>query len=66
MLYVSFAEIFLRKSVGEFEAASYSEVEAYRYSTLAFFVGLPGYILAGSTRPFDHPHGCQEENAGGW
>ncbi len=39
MLYVSFAEIFLRKSVGEFEAASYSEVEAYRYSTLAFFGG---------------------------
>ena len=39
MLYVSFAEIFLRKSVDEFEAASYSEVEAYRWSTLAFFGG---------------------------
>jgi ZIP family zinc transporter len=39
MLYVSFAEIFLRKSVGAFEDASYSEVEAYRYSTLAFFGG---------------------------
>jgi len=39
MLYVSFAEIFLRKSVAAFEDASYSEVEAYRYSTLAFFGG---------------------------
>lgn len=39
MLYVSFAEIFLRKSVAGFEDANYSEVEAYRYSTLAFFGG---------------------------
>merc|ERR1719199_280964 len=39
MLYVSFAEIFLRKSVAAFEDASYSEDEAYRYSTLAFFGG---------------------------
>ncbi len=39
MLYVSFAEIFLRKSVAAFEDASYSEVDAYRYSTLAFFGG---------------------------
>lgn len=39
MLYVSFAEIFLRKSVSGFEDANYSDVEAYRYSTLAFFGG---------------------------
>lgn len=39
MLYVSFAEIFLRKSVSGFEDANYSDVEAYRYSTLAFFAG---------------------------
>lgn len=39
MLYVSFAEIFLRKSVDGFEEAGYSDVEAYRYSTLAFFGG---------------------------
>lgn len=39
MLYVSFAEIFLRKSVAGFEDANYSDVEAYRYSTLAFFGG---------------------------
>lgn len=45
MLYVSFAEIFLRKSVGEFEAASYSPVEAYRYSTLAFFGGFLAIFL---------------------
>lgn len=39
MLYVSFAEIFLRKSVDGFVDANYSDVEAYRYSTLAFFAG---------------------------
>jgi ZIP family zinc transporter len=39
MLYVSFAEIFLRKSIAGFEDANYSDVEAYRYSTLAFFGG---------------------------
>jgi ZIP family zinc transporter len=39
MLYVSFAEIFLRKSVDGFEEANFSDVEAYRYSTLAFFGG---------------------------
>ena len=39
MLYVSFAEIFLRKSVDGFEEAGYSDVDAYRYSTLAFFGG---------------------------
>lgn len=39
MLYVSFAEIFLRKSVAGFEEANFSDVEAYRYSTLAFFGG---------------------------
>lgn len=36
---MSFAEIFLRKSVDGFEDANYSSVEAYRYSTLAFFGG---------------------------
>jgi len=36
---VSFAEIFLRKSVDGFVDADYSDVEAYRYSTLAFFAG---------------------------
>jgi len=36
---VSFAEIFLRKSIAGFQDANYSEVEAYRYSTLAFFGG---------------------------
>jgi len=45
MLYVSFAEIFLRKSVGEFENASFSDVEAYRYSTLAFFGGFLAVFL---------------------
>lgn len=36
---VSFAEIFLRKSVDSFVEADYSPEEAYRYSTLAFFGG---------------------------
>jgi zinc transporter, ZIP family len=36
---VSFAEIFLQKSVEAFVEADYSDVEAYRYSTLAFFAG---------------------------
>jgi ZIP family zinc transporter len=43
MLYVSFAEIFMRKSIKQFveagEGTCEDDVEAYRWSTLAFFGG---------------------------
>eukprot|EP00200_Dunaliella_tertiolecta_P013633 CAMPEP_0202393518 /NCGR_PEP_ID=MMETSP1127-20130417/92947_1 /ASSEMBLY_ACC=CAM_ASM_000462 /TAXON_ID=3047 /ORGANISM="Dunaliella tertiolecta, Strain CCMP1320" /LENGTH=403 /DNA_ID=CAMNT_0048996097 /DNA_START=51 /DNA_END=1262 /DNA_ORIENTATION=- len=40
MIYVSFVELFAGESVDEFENAGYTDVLAYRYSTLAFFGGL--------------------------
>lgn len=39
MLYVSFVEIYSNKSNAAFVEAGYSDVEAYRYSTLTFFAG---------------------------
>jgi hypothetical protein len=38
--YVSFAEIFLRKSVDGFTASGMTDIEAYRYATLGFFGGM--------------------------
>ncbi|EFN53619.1 expressed protein [Chlorella variabilis] len=40
MLYVSFAEIFMRKSVAAFEAVTADGNTAYRWSTLCFFGGM--------------------------
>lgn len=40
MLYVSFAEIFMVKSVGSFEESGFSNDESVRYATFCFFGGI--------------------------
>jgi len=56
MLYVSFAEIFV-KSQGGFQDAGYAENDAYMYATLCFFGGIAiGKFLDVLVHLLDHTH----------